>query len=420
MASNSTISTFNQTNETMGPMPPVGMDLWTSIFTTFYGLICMAGLVGNGLVIFVVLRYAKMKTVTNMYILNLAIADFCFLVGLPFLIVTAIMKHWIFGFAACKMFFILTSINWFTSVFTLTVMSADRYMAVVHPIKSMSYRTPVVALAVCFCVWCASLLAMLPIILYTTTVKYPGTDMESCTITWPEGQLMSADKAFIWYTLLLGFAIPVALTSVFYALVVIRLRTVGPKTKSKEKKKSHRRVTKMVLTVISVYVVCWLPYWVFQVCLIYIDHETPRWLSHVFQMITVMSYANSMLNPLLYAFLSDNFRKSFIKAFECATVTEANCALQAEHSVFPHRRHNAPSSAATSATTLNATSDRNRNNVDINDEDEEADEEQELTYKTPVNGEIIELSDNSEKAHFITADGGIIKQHCSSEKPTAV
>nr|AKQ62998.1 orphan G-protein coupled receptor 4 [Platynereis dumerilii] len=397
-------------------MPPLGMDFWTGIFTTFYGLICIVGLVGNGLVIFVVLRYAKMKTVTNMYILNLAIADFCFLVGLPFLIVTAIMKHWIFGFAACKMFFILTSINWFTSVFTLTVMSADRYMAVVHPIRSMSYRTPMVALVVCFCVWCASLMAMLPIILYTTTVKIMDTDMESCTITWPEGQLISADKAFILYTLLLGFAIPVALTSVFYALVVYRLSNSGPANKSKEKRKSHRRVTKMVLTIISVYVVCWLPYWVFQVCITFSDHYIPRWVSHVFQMITVMSYANSMLNPVLYAFLSDNFRKSFIKAFKCATPNEANCALKAEHSVFPHRRgQNPTSTATTTATTLNASSDRTRNHNEEEDEDEE---EEVLTTKVPINGEVFELNDNnSEKARFIQAED--LKQD-GLDKPTAV
>ena len=51
------------------------------VFASLYALICVVGLLGNGLVIFVVLRYTKMKTVTNMYILNLAVADLCFLVS---------------------------------------------------------------------------------------------------------------------------------------------------------------------------------------------------------------------------------------------------------------------------------------------------------------------------------------------------
>ncbi len=57
------------------------MTLYGIIIVCLYVLICIVGSVGNGLVIFVVLRYTKMKTVTNMYILNLAVADLCFLVS---------------------------------------------------------------------------------------------------------------------------------------------------------------------------------------------------------------------------------------------------------------------------------------------------------------------------------------------------
>ena len=63
---------------------------------------CVLGLLGNSLVIYVVLRFSKMKTVTNMYILNLAIADECFLVGIPFLIATSATGDWPFGMIMCK------------------------------------------------------------------------------------------------------------------------------------------------------------------------------------------------------------------------------------------------------------------------------------------------------------------------------
>ena len=325
-------------NETMGNNSLLNVSEPISGGTAFcaamYTLICVAGLVGNGMVIFVVLRYTKMKTVTNMYILNLAVADLCFLIGLPFLIVTSLLKSWVFGTFTCKLFYIATSINWFTSVFTLTVMGADRYLAVCHPIRSMRYRTPLISRIVCIVVWTVSLLVMLPIMLYATTVTNPENGKVSCTIIWPGDQIIPAELAFIWYGFLLGFAIPVALIIVFYTLVVIRLRTVGPKKKSKERKKSHRKVTKMVLTVIAVYVICWLPYWIFQVVLTF-SAGMPSWAYRVFQVITMMSYANSMLNPLLYAFLSENFRKAFINMFQCAASAEVNGTLHAEHSVFP-------------------------------------------------------------------------------------
>ncbi len=215
-------------------------------------------------------------------------------------------------------------------------MSGDRYLAVCHPVRSMSYRTPLVARVVCVCVWCLSLLVMLPIVLYARTVDGPCGS--SCTILWPEGQPIAAERAFIWYALLLGFAIPVALIIVFYVLVILRLKTVGPKSHSKEKKRSHRKVTVMVLIVITAYIVCWAPYWVYQVTLTFATVNWPRWSMLLFQAFTVLSYANSMLNPVLYAFLSENFRKSFIKAFKCATQAEVNGALANEHSMFPAKR----------------------------------------------------------------------------------
>ena len=331
--------TNNATNMTMDPRAQLIDQALTWVLSAFYILILTFGWVGNGLVIYVVLRYAKMKTVTNMYILNLAVSDALFLVSLPFLTTTTVMKHWVFGFAMCKIYFVLFSINLFTGVFTLAVMSADRYLAVCHPIRSLKYRTPRIALFLCLCIWSVSFLVMLPVILYSTTVPHrsrPG--WYTCAIAWPSGQPIPPDLAFIWYSFILGFAIPVSLIAVFYILVVLRLRQVGPTKKSKEKKKSNRRVTRLVLTVISVYVSCWLPYWSFQVNITFKSAQNTGlvlWKIVLFNGFTVLTFANSMLNPLLYAFLSDNFRKSFKKAFKCASPREVNKLLCNENSVFP-------------------------------------------------------------------------------------
>lgn len=67
-----------------------------------FAIVCFVGLLGNTLVIYVVIRFSKMQTVTNMYIVNLAIADECFLIGIPFLIVTMVKTSWIFGEVMCK------------------------------------------------------------------------------------------------------------------------------------------------------------------------------------------------------------------------------------------------------------------------------------------------------------------------------
>ncbi|GFN86245.1 somatostatin receptor type 1 [Plakobranchus ocellatus] len=330
-------SRYNETDES------TGMEVMTYICVVCYLLICVLGLVGNGLVIYVVLMYAKMKTVTNMYILNLALSDFFFLIILPFLATTTLIRHWSFGFAMCKIYFVVYSINLFGGVFNLLLMSADRYLAVCHPIRSVKYRTPRIALFICLCVWSVSFLVMLPVILYSTTMPHPYLEGKvGCAIVWPDNQLIKPGTAFIWYSFILGFAVPVSLISVFYLLVILRLRHVGPVKKSEEKKKSHRRVTRLVLTVIAVYVLCWLPHWCFQVNNVFMaeDENTSQTemeiMMYVMHSFTILCYANSMLNPFLYAFLSENFRQSFSKAFKCLPFSlGTNKTRSGENSVFP-------------------------------------------------------------------------------------
>lgn len=341
--------------------------IFVTFVQVFYALVCLVGLCGNTLVIYVVLRYSKMQTVTYIYILMLAIADEIFLLGIPFLITTMVKSNWIFGFSMCKIYYTTTSINQFTSSIFLTVLSADRYIAVCHPISAPKFRSNVIARCVSLTAWAVSALLMMPVFMYaaTLTTSDGGT---TCNIFWPSDEeepysmanatqaeleayvppVVRGQQIFTIYTFILGFAIPLCLILVFYAQVVYKLRTVGPKSnsaavngKSKARKKSHAKVTRLVLTVITVYIFCWFPYWITQLALIFatrknVDDEII--IVAVNLLVGCLSYSNSAVNPVLYAFLSENFKKSFMKACTCANRGEANAALQVEHSLFPRKR----------------------------------------------------------------------------------
>lgn len=97
-----------------------------------------------------------------------------------------------------------------------------------------------------------------------------------------------------------------------------------------------------MLTVITVYVLCWLPYWITQVALIFTPPNQcqSRVTVTIFLLAGCLSYSNSAMNPILYAFLSDNFKKSFLKACTCAAGKDVNATLHMENSVFPRRHHN--------------------------------------------------------------------------------
>ena len=135
------------------------------------------------------------------------------------------------------------------------MLSADRYIAVCHPISAPKYRTPVIARCVSLTAWAASALLMVPVFMYAATLTRPDGG-QTCNIFWPDGKENSdsdidvddqdylfsnatdtdyetegsrnfSPRAFTIYSLVLGFAIPLSLILIFYAQVVFKLRTVG-------------------------------------------------------------------------------------------------------------------------------------------------------------------------------------------------
>ena len=97
-----------------------------------YSLVLVAGLLGNTLVIYCVWRYPGLHTTTNTYILNLALADEAFLLGLPLLIATMVAGGWPFPAWLCPAYMVTTSINQITSTLFLTVLAADRCHTATH------------------------------------------------------------------------------------------------------------------------------------------------------------------------------------------------------------------------------------------------------------------------------------------------
>lgn len=274
-----------------------------------YIIVCIIGLGGNTLVIHIVLHYSKIESVTNIYILNLAIADELFMFSLPFLAVQNTLQSWPFGPFMCRLVMTVDSINQFTSIFCLTVMSIDRYLAVVHPIRSSKWRRPQVAKMVNGTVWALSFLVVLPVVIFANIQKKGGT----CNISWPQpANIWMA--AFIIYTSTVGFFCPLLIICLCYLLIVFKIRSSGKKVHatSTKRRKSERKVTRMVVIVVAVFVFCWLPF--YAVNIINLIAPLPIEYHGLYYFVVVLGYANSCANPIVYGFLSDNFKRGFRKA----------------------------------------------------------------------------------------------------------
>ncbi|KAM7323243.1 hypothetical protein ACRRTK_017349 [Alexandromys fortis] len=275
------------------------------LISFIYSVVCLVGLCGNSMVIYVILRYAKMKTATNIYILNLAIADELLMLSVPFLVTSTLLRHWPFGALLCRLVLSVDAVNMFTSIYCLTVLSVDRYVAVVHPIKAARYRRPTVAKVVNLGVWVLSLLVILPIVVFSrTAANSDGT--VACNMLMPE----PAQRwlvGFVLYTFLMGFLLPVGAICLCYVLIIAKMRMVALKAGWQQRKRSERKITLMVMMVVMVFVICWMPFYVVQLVNVFAEQDDAT----VSQLSVILGYANSCANPILYGFLSDNFKRSF-------------------------------------------------------------------------------------------------------------
>ncbi len=114
-----------------------------------------------------------MKTATNIYIFNLALADALATSTLPFQSAKYLMSTWPFGQLLCKLVIAIDYYNMFTSIFTLTMMSVDRYIAVCHPVRALDFRTPFKAKIINICIWILSSAVGFPVMVMAVTRVTP-------------------------------------------------------------------------------------------------------------------------------------------------------------------------------------------------------------------------------------------------------
>jgi hypothetical protein len=302
----------------------------------------------------------RRRSISNYYILNLAVADDLFLLTLPFFCVATYTSNWSFGNAACKLAYVFRESNRFAGLLTLAALTVDRCLATCR--SSSQYRRIPVGLAVCIAVWVVSLVASWPYLIHARVSAGPSTRL-SCRLEWQQYPVL-VRRVWIYSQLVLGLIVPFAVVVGANALLVIRLRrrllyrlrspdrsvsstsneTRGSVCQARssllsrqsQRRQSHhlhhhhhrpeaaarRAVTmaKLVLVVVVVFVGCQLPYHAVELASL-ITHErylatktlpSDEWQS-LFMYVNVAAqllvFASSCCNPFVYGIFNSNYRE---------------------------------------------------------------------------------------------------------------
>ena len=187
----------------------------TYIRLIFYGVVFLFGTVGNILVIFAY-RNPRMRTVTNLFIANLGVADLTVsLINVPVSMSISILPYWPFGLILCKSIPYLLGVTIFSSVGTLVAIATDRYRAIVHPLlPRIRTRHAIMMIAG---IWSFASIYPVPLIIYNKL-----TVEKRCNEEWPS---KTAPKTYTVMVAVVLYLIPLIAISVLYYLISHNLST---------------------------------------------------------------------------------------------------------------------------------------------------------------------------------------------------
>ncbi|XP_034721520.1 C-C chemokine receptor type 6-like [Etheostoma cragini] len=288
-----------------------------------HSLICILGLVGNSLVVATYACYKRTRSMTDVYLLNVAVADLLFVACLPLLVYNELWA-WPMGGAACKLLRGSYSVNLYAGMLLLAAISTDRYVAIVQARRSARLRSAAYSRGVCAAVWTSAVLLSVPDFYFYHRYEPShsvSTFMDEDTEDVPEAKVYVCEFRFTDHTtavntkmavpstqLAVGFILPLLVMVFCYTAIIVTLL--------KARNFQRHKAVRVVLAVVAVFVVCHLPYNVTLLCeianLFKLQSCDKVDTLKVAKTVTqTIAYLHCCLNPVLYAFVGVKFRNHF-------------------------------------------------------------------------------------------------------------
>ncbi|XP_028397591.1 neuropeptide FF receptor 2-like [Dendronephthya gigantea] len=304
--------TANASNGTEGEDLRLGDRKWFIIFKySIYCIIFLISLIGNTMVCFVICRRMKVKTVTNYFIMNLAVSDLLYTLCIPFDVYATVNDAWPYGAIMCRVLYPAQTATITVSGFTLTALSVTRFWAVLKPLRrqlSVKQASSVIAL-----LWVLATSTVIPYIIY---LKLEGT----CEEEWPHHEQRRIYTASLF---VIQYAVPLFIITVCYISIALELTKGQAKTANrtlaKARGKEARKVIKMLVIVTLVFAFLTLPSSIMWMWLDFgnavVDKFPNFW--DVMDVLNVLDFLNCASNPIIYSFCNESFSREFRRQLGC-------------------------------------------------------------------------------------------------------
>ena len=273
----------------------------------FFYLIFVLSLLGNSLVLVILYKFEKMNTVTNIILVNLVASGLLFMFSLPFLGVYHQLSTWVFGRSMCKLVCSTYNLGFYSSILFLTLMTFDRYLAVVHALEAHRFRRRGYAIAACVGVWLISILSCSKDLLVNDLRPYRGDESMLCMkldwSTWLNLELL--DQWELYIQLVVFFLFPLVVIVSCYTRIIMTV--ISSRVVSKF------RTVRLIFVIVLFFFICWAPYNVVFLLDSFKNKscEQTNRLGYALHLTRHLTYLYFCISPMFYTFVGRKFQNHF-------------------------------------------------------------------------------------------------------------
>ncbi|KAM3611997.1 uncharacterized protein V6R79_000695 [Siganus canaliculatus] len=282
------------------------------------GFILVAGILSNFLVLLIFAKFRSLWTPINLILLNISLSDILVCVfGTPFSFAASLHGRWLIGEYGCKWYGFANSLFGIVSLVSLAVLSYERYNTVLLSSKAdiSDFRKA------WFCVggsWLYSLFWTVPPFLGWSSYgpEGPGT---TCSVQW---HLRSPTSiSYVLCLFIFCLLLPLLLMVYSYGRILVAIRRVG-KINLLAAQRREQRILVMVLSMVSCYMLCWLPYGIMALMATFGRSGLVTPLASVVP--SVLAKFSTVINPVIYVFLNNQFYRCFVAFVKCNRETQSS------------------------------------------------------------------------------------------------